>query len=210
MNKGIFIEWEFWRQKDTSLSEKAILIEINNLSMLEHGCVASNAHFSELMGIKKEAVSRLISSLEQKGYISTKIKNGSRNFSRIITINKMLFDPKQNVIAPLTNCLETKDNKTNNKTNTLLSAYIQDDVNITEQGQKEVLEFIQYRKSIKSPIKTIAPIKAYVKAIRELLSDGYKLGDIKELMREKEWQTVKPDWVKKNISKDDSEELYQW
>lgn len=99
--------WELWRNKDLTLSEKAIFIEISNLSMLDNGCVASNAHFSQLMGIKKEAVSRLISSLESKGFISTKILPGSRNFSRVITINKMLTQP-------LTKCLETKDNKTSN------------------------------------------------------------------------------------------------
>ncbi len=114
--KGIFIEWSFWRDKTTTLSEKAILLEIQNLTMLELGCIASNKHFAELMGIKKEAVSRLISSLVDKGYITSKIKEGSRNFSRQITINKLLRGGKQNVISPLTNCLETKGNKSINKT----------------------------------------------------------------------------------------------
>jgi DNA-binding Lrp family transcriptional regulator len=116
MDRGIFITWEFWRDKSTTYSEKVLLLEINNLSMLEHGCVASNRHLAEQMGIKKEAVSRLINSLVKKGFIETKIKNGSRNFSRQITINKLLFDPKQIVISPLTNCSETKGNKTSNKT----------------------------------------------------------------------------------------------
>ncbi len=115
-DRGIFITWDFWKDKSTTLSEKAILLEINNLSMLKLGCIAQNSHFADIMGIKKEAVSRLISSLEKKGYINTEIKNGSRNFHRTITINKMLMHPKQNVNAPLTNCLETKDNKTINKT----------------------------------------------------------------------------------------------
>ena len=112
--RGIFITWEFWRDKTTTISEKAILLEINNLSMLEYGCIASNEHFSSIMGIKKEAVSRLINSLVNKGFLSSEIKNGTRNFSRKLTLNKLLFDPKQIVISPLTNCLETKGNKTNN------------------------------------------------------------------------------------------------
>lgn len=117
MDRGIFITWEMWRDKKTTLNEKAMLIEIGNLSMLEYGCIAHNSHFAETLGIKKEAVSRLISSLELKGYIVSKIKAGSRNFSRTITINKMLFDHKQNVIEPLTNCYETKENKSYNNTN---------------------------------------------------------------------------------------------
>ena len=117
-DKFITLSWEFIKDDRTTMQEKLILCEIQNLTMLEYGCVANNEHFASLMGIQKEAVSRLINSLVKKGFISSKIKNGSRNFSRCLTINKMLFDPKQNVISPLTKCLETKDNiLIKNKTN---------------------------------------------------------------------------------------------
>lgn len=117
MNKFITLTWEFIKDKNYTMNEKLIYSEILNLSMLNKGCVAHNEHFANLMGIKKEAVSRLIHTLEEKGVISIQIINGSRNFSRIITINKMLFDHKQNVIEPLTKCLETKENKTININN---------------------------------------------------------------------------------------------
>ena len=117
MSKGFWLPIELLKDKSTTMQEKLILVEINQLSMLDKGCIASNNHFAELFGIKKESVSRSISSLENKGYITTKIKDGSRNHERTITINKMLFEYKQNVISPLTNCLETKENKTINKTN---------------------------------------------------------------------------------------------
>ena len=121
--RGIFLKWSVFRDKETTLSEKVLFLEINNLSMLDKGCIASNSHFADTLGVKKEAISRLISTLEKKGYITTEIVAGSRNHSRIITINKMLstdnkmlFRGKQNVNTPLTNCLETKENKTINKT----------------------------------------------------------------------------------------------
>ena len=117
MSKGFWLPIELLKDKSTTMQEKLILVEINQLSMLDKGCIASNYHFAELFGIKKESVSRSISSLENKGYITTKIKDGSRNHERTITVNKMLFEHKQNVIDPLTNCLETKENKTINKTN---------------------------------------------------------------------------------------------
>ena len=117
MSKGFWLPIELLKDKSTTMQEKLILVEINQLSMLDKGCIASNNHFAELFGIKKESVSRSISSLENKGYITTKIKDGSRNHERTIAINKMLFEYKQNVISPLTNCLETKENKTINKTN---------------------------------------------------------------------------------------------
>lgn len=108
--KYVTLTWGFIRDKSTTMQEKLLLMEILNLSMLEHGCIASNSHFAKLMGIKREAVSRLLSNLVKKGYIETKIRKGSRNFDRTITINKMLFDNNKMLFAPLTKCYETKDN----------------------------------------------------------------------------------------------------
>lgn len=109
-DKFVTLSWDFIRDDRTTMQEKLILCEIQNLTMLEYGCIANNEHFASLMGIQKEAVSRLINSLVKKGFILSEIKNGSRNFSRRLTINKMLFHHKQNVISPLTKCLETKGN----------------------------------------------------------------------------------------------------
>lgn len=124
MTKGFWLSVELLHDKNTTMQEKLILTEISQLSMLDKGCIASNNHFAELLQVKKESISRSISSLENKGYITTKIKDGSRNHERVITINKMLFDPKQNVIDPLTNCLETKENKTDNTTSTDYEAFL--------------------------------------------------------------------------------------
>ena len=114
-NKGIWLPIELLNDKDTTFQEKLILVEVSQLTMLDKGCIASNNHFAELFKIKKESVSRSINSLERKGYISSHIVPGTRNHSRIITINKLLSDSKQNVIVPLTKCLETKENKPVNK-----------------------------------------------------------------------------------------------
>ena len=103
--------------------------------------------------------------------------------------------------------LNTKETKTNN-TEQLISEYLEIDSSITEQGKKEILEFVDYRKKIKKPIKTIAPIKAYIQTIRELISKGYKLEEIKELMYEREWQTIKAEWVIKMLKVDTSKEWH--
>ena len=114
-NKYITLTWSFIKDKSTTMQEKLILMEINNLSMLKMGCVAHNEHFASLMGIKKETVSRLINSLVEKGFITSTIKDGSRNFSRTITINKMLLQDEK----AITNCLESKENKTSSLSNQL-------------------------------------------------------------------------------------------
>jgi uncharacterized phage protein (TIGR02220 family) len=176
--RGIFIQWSVFRNKETTLSEKVLFLEINNLSMLDKGCIASNSHFADTLGVKKEAISRLISSLEKKGYITTKIVDGTRNHSRIITINKMLstdnkmlFRGKQNVNTPLTNCLETKENKTINKT-----------INRTSNNkskQKELCErVISYFNSKTG--KNIKAIDSNIKIIQSRLNENeYTFEDFK-------------------------------
>ena len=200
MSKGFWLPIELLKDKSTTMQEKLILVEINQLSMLDKGCIASNNHFAELFGIKKESVSRSISSLENKGYITTKIKDGSRNHERTITINKMLFEYKQNVISPLTNCLETKENKTINKTiniDTLFIQYKKENENASERELNIVMDFINYRKSIKDKIKTILPAEMYIKELKKLQKLGYKIDDCIEAMKISEWKTIKTEWIHK-------------
>jgi hypothetical protein len=61
--------------------------------------------------------------------------------------------------------------------------------------------FIQYRKSIKKPIKTIAPMKLLITEMRKCINSGYKLEEMKELMESKEWQSIKFEWVEKELKK---------
>ena len=165
MTKGFWLSIELLHDKNTTMQEKLLLIEINQLSMLDKGCIASNNHFAETFKVKKESISRSLSSLEQKGYISTEIKAGSRNHDRTITINKMLFYYEQNVIAPLTNCLETKENKTINKTKNIsidiVSSFFDENKEIQKDDKsiKIMSDFVTYRKKIKKPKKTTANLK---------------------------------------------------
>jgi hypothetical protein len=113
----VTLTWDFIRDKDTTMQEKLILAEIEALSSLEKGCIASNEHFAKLLGIKKQNASRSINSLKEKGYIAVEIVNGSRNHDRIITIIKMIpgvikMIPRgnQNDSEGLSKRLETKEN----------------------------------------------------------------------------------------------------
>jgi DNA-binding MarR family transcriptional regulator len=83
--KFITVSIEIMHDVKLNQSQKFLLAEIEQLQTLKHGCIASNAHFSELIGIAKESVSRNLSDLENKGYITIEIVNGSRNHERIIT-----------------------------------------------------------------------------------------------------------------------------
>lgn len=111
-----------WFDTDMTKTELFIMSEIVNITDYHGNCKAQNKHFADILRIKRESVSRSINELQKKGYIEVKIEDGSRNHEREITINKMLRGGKQNVIDPLTNCLETKEINTSiNNIHSILS-----------------------------------------------------------------------------------------
>lgn len=82
--KGVWIPKEIWLSKDLSVQEKVLLVEINSLSKTENGCFASNEYFADFIGLSKERTRKLISSLVDKGYITSSIeyKKGTREVDK--------------------------------------------------------------------------------------------------------------------------------
>lgn len=73
---------------------------------------------------------------------------------------------------------------------------IQDFINnLTEDNEyKELLfKYIEYRKNIKKPIKTVLPIKKIVKDF----PNWFALDEAINIAMEKEWQGLEPEWVEK-------------
>lgn len=118
----ITLTWDFIRDPNTTMQEKLILAEISQLCSLDKGCIASNSHFAALLGVKKEAISRSLKSLINKGFIVSNIKPGTRNHHRTITINKMLLTDNKMLLA---------DNKMLSTDNKMLIDYSNNTVNKT-------------------------------------------------------------------------------
>jgi uncharacterized phage protein (TIGR02220 family) len=73
--KGIWIPRDLWVSKDLSIQDKVFLAEIHSLDNNE-GCIASNKYFANFFGLSKGSVSRIISKLKSKGYVTVQlIKN---------------------------------------------------------------------------------------------------------------------------------------
>lgn len=108
----VTVSVEILRDTNLTPNEKFILAEIEQLTQLDLGCIASNQHFADLLQIARANASRTISNLEKKGYISTEIKKGSRNMVRSI---KMIKGCYQNDTEVVSKCLETKGNRQSNK-----------------------------------------------------------------------------------------------
>ena len=71
--KGIWIPKEICNLKKLGWTEKLLLSEVYTLSY-QNECYANNEHFSGLLGITKESISRIISKLIKQGYLNSEIK----------------------------------------------------------------------------------------------------------------------------------------
>jgi DNA-binding MarR family transcriptional regulator len=121
----VTVSIEIMHDANLNQSQKFILAEIEQLSELEKGCVASNQHFADLIGITKENVSRNINDLQKKGYIVLEIVTGTRNHIRMITLTTLVRPTYQNSKTPLLKQQESKENKTSNKTINTYDGFIQ-------------------------------------------------------------------------------------
>lgn len=89
----------------------------------------------------------------------------------------------------------SKNNKEKNKKEKKPNE-IQDFINnLTEDNEyKELLfKYIEYRKNIKKPIKTVLPIKKIIKDF----PNWFSLDEAINIAMEKEWQGLEPEWVEK-------------
>ena len=91
----------------------------------------------------------------------------------------------------------SKNNKEKNKKEKSQKNEIQEFINnLTEDNEyKELLfKYIEYRKNIKKPIKTILPIKKIVKDF----PNWFVLDEAINIAMEKEWTGLEPEWIEKH------------
>ena len=70
---GIWIPVELMNNKKLDWTDRVLMSEIMNLCKLEDGCIASNEHFAQLLGIGRSSVSKRVTYLEKIGMIVTNI-----------------------------------------------------------------------------------------------------------------------------------------
>ena len=228
--KGVWIPKEIWENKDLTLQEKVFLIEIDSLDG-EDGCYATNSHFSEFFGVTKGRCSQVISSLEEKKFITIQfIKNEKKQIEkRIIRINKnkmneLRKETKQGIKKIKEGIKKTNDpikfskegylenykgnntvfnntiNNTINKEKNIkkekikneVETYIKD-LKLNDDYKQLLFRYVEYRKSIKKPIKTVVPIQKILKDF----PDWFSLNEAINIAMEKEWQGLEPEWIAK-------------
>lgn len=100
--KGIWIPKEICTLNDIGWTEKLLLSEIYTLSYSKE-CYANNEHFSKILGITKESVSRIINRLVKLKYLNSEIKykiNNKQIERRILKINYYKLINKNDNTSP--------------------------------------------------------------------------------------------------------------
>ena len=90
--KGIFIPIELWLTKDLSWNEKILLMEIDSFTSKGMDCYFSNQYVADLLGIKENTASIIISKLIEKGYVKKTRFDGRHRYLETTLSFTFLFD----------------------------------------------------------------------------------------------------------------------
>ncbi|UTD54948.1 helix-turn-helix domain-containing protein [Halomonas sp. MS1] len=89
--RGVWIPAEIWLNRELSLQEKVMLIEIDSLQHPQKGCFKSNKKLAEFFGLSPNRVSEVISSLKKKGWVRVdQIRDGKQIVERRIFMKRPL------------------------------------------------------------------------------------------------------------------------
>lgn len=87
--QGVWIPSELWLNRELSITEKVMFVEISSLQSDDRGCYASNAHFAEFFNLSISRVSEIISGLSRKGLITIEqIREGKQIIERRIWVSE--------------------------------------------------------------------------------------------------------------------------
>ena len=198
--------------KNLKPMEKIMYSELTALSNKNGYCNATNSYFAELYEVSKNTVSLWISDLEKAGYIKTKliyeagtkiIKERRIYIADPITKNNDTPITKNND-TPITKNREDNNTSINNTSRILkeknkkekskneVETYIKD-LKLNDDYKQLLFRYVEYRKSIKKPIKTIVPIQKIIKDF----PNWFILDEAINIAMEKEWQGLEPEWIAK-------------
>ena len=82
--KGIWIPKEVWLNKDLSIIEKCLLVEIDSLDNGEKGCFASNEYLATFFNLSESRMANIISDLKKRGFINQIYFDGRLRGLRIV------------------------------------------------------------------------------------------------------------------------------
>ena len=156
---------------------------------------------------QKDGEASIISSmneLKEFGYITyTKHANGKGTYfldDEPNVENPNVENTKLGKSTPIKNTNLNKNTNSNKpsfkSTNERLYNEYMESKEVSVNEAKIILDYLSYRKDIGKQIKTITPLNSYWKVIVELHIKGYDIKACIEYMKEKEWMTLKEEYLK--------------
>jgi len=92
--EGLWIPISLIRNEELDWENKVLMAEIESLSKLKSGCIASNAYFGRLVGLSPGSVSKRITHLTRLGYIKTRNEYENHTcMGRVITLLNKVWEP---------------------------------------------------------------------------------------------------------------------
>lgn len=204
--------------KNLKPMEKIMYSELTALSNKNGYCNATNSYFADLYEVSKNTVSLWIGDLEKAGYIKTKLiyESGTKNIKerRIyiadpITKNDDTYHEKEvdpitkNDDTPITKNREDNNTSINNTRLILKEKYKKEkpeliyfiaSQGISKEYEEKLLEFLEYRRKIKKPIKTIRAINCILNEFRNT-GEKHAISCI-DFAMDREYIGVKADYIK--------------
>ena len=120
-----------------------------------------------------------------KNFESKDLKNSNASIEKISNNKELNNNNLKN-----NNLLKEKYKKEKSKNE--VETYI-NDLKLNDDYKQLLFRYVEYRKSIKKPIKTIVPIQKILKDF----SDWFSLDEAINIAMEKEWQGLEPEWIAK-------------
>lgn len=188
--KGIWIPRKIWLDKELSWIEKFLLVEIESLDN-EQGCWASNDYFASFFGVSKDRISKLISGLNRKGYITVELiyKKGTKAVEkRVVRItdsyrSKQLEGIGENTYTPIGENAEDNNTSLNNTSNNTKDIMSGKPDNVPYE---EIIEYLNQKSESNFRSKT-ASTRKHIKA---RFNEGFTIDDFKTVIdkKTKEWK----------------------
>lgn len=193
--------------KTLSSSEKLLYAEITSLCNKTGVCFASNKYFADLFGVSIRTIQNWLKNLIEKRYLNTELiyKEGSKEVDK-----RYLSVVKNNSLPPVKETSRPSetdfvDNKYNTNKDIIITNKDKDIenfiANLKEDWYLILKDWIEYRSSIKRPLKTVSYIPCYEKLVKMSGDDIVIAQKIVEQSKANGWQGLFPIKEKKEFTR---------
>lgn len=139
--KGVWIPRRLWLNKDLSITEKCLLVEIDSLDKNESGCFASNQYLAEFIGVKEGRCANIISDLKKRGYLKQVSFDGRNRRLKVCDKSESESRVHENVKAEFTKTLSQTSLK-DEHSNTVRKTNKEDINNIPAEENKDNISLL--------------------------------------------------------------------